>query len=51
MNMSVKIVVVLDSEGVYQKALSDAEVDLVVLKRGTNDAEIDEAEVNLEEIE
>ena len=44
------VVVILDDSGVYQSAFCDSEIAFKVLKRGTDDAEIDKVEAGLEEI-
>jgi hypothetical protein len=44
------VVLVLSEEGAFETALSDSEINLRVLRRGTHDNEIDSAESTLEEI-
>lgn len=46
-----KVVIVLDENGVFLSALADSEVDVAVLKRGTDDRKIEVAESTLEPIE
>jgi hypothetical protein len=46
-----KIIIIIDENGTFENALSDTEVELQVLQRGTDDSKIDTAESDLEVIE
>ena len=46
-----QITVILNEDGKFETVLSDSEVNLKVLRRGTDDNDIDVAETVLEAIE
>ena len=43
-----KVVIILTEDGTFENVLTDSEVDVKILKRGTDDARIDRAEVDME---
>jgi hypothetical protein len=46
-----KVVIVLDAEGNFEAVLTDSEIEVKVLKRESDDNEIDKAESELEQVE
>ena len=46
-----QLFVILTEDGVYDSAYADTEVELKVLKRGQDDAKIDQVESEMEPIE
>lgn len=46
-----KIAIIINEDGVFDTVLGDSEIDVVVLKRGTDDRQIDKAEGELTEVE
>lgn len=45
-----KIVIVVDEDGQYATAYADSETEVVILRKGKDDRQIDEVEQVLEEV-